>query len=187
MGHVGKVQRLQREADKDGYRHPGVVVGTRDLWHLLYGTVHKGPGSFQGIPAPWQHPLWQQRQLGFLHGQPELLEFGPRPLDQLVTLLLYDVLSHIQGQAPSASPVVDSLFKKVNWGFSGVPTSPCSCPVSKSVATHRLSKAVWSRGGAVGCVSTSWEGSFHVSLLSIGPSRRESAVTRTSPWPDTLG
>ncbi len=79
----------------------------------------------------------------------------------------------------------------MNPGFSGVPTSPCSWPVSKSVATQRLFQAARSRGWAVGCVNTSGEGSFHVSLLLIGPSRKGSVsfgtVTQTSPWLETRG
>ena len=57
-------------------------------------------------------------------------------------------------------------------GVFGGPHLSLQLSCSKSVATQRLSQAARSRGRTVGCVSTSGEGSFQVSLLSIGSSRR---------------
>ena len=45
MPLVQKIQGLRREANEYGYHHPGLVMGTRDLWHLFRRAAHQGPGA----------------------------------------------------------------------------------------------------------------------------------------------
>ncbi len=58
VGQVREVQRLWGKTDQDGHRHPGMAVGTGNPSYLSCGSVHKRPGSSQGIQPPGSTPLW---------------------------------------------------------------------------------------------------------------------------------